>query len=120
MGVIITFKRSEDAAVIRFLRDHEDCPDEGPFGIDEDDPPGLERIANLYPLPQTSEAFALERVGTPVRPSWEELERNRRARSATVHCMQKVPRLSPCVPASSSRRKLPHRDPWVIMSEVSD
>ena len=49
------------------------------------------RLAELYPLLSSSKLYAVRRVVRPVRPTQEELNRNKRSKS-TLHVLEKVPR----------------------------
>eukprot|EP00445_Apocalathium_hangoei_P019822 CAMPEP_0203910870 /NCGR_PEP_ID=MMETSP0359-20131031/52103_1 /ASSEMBLY_ACC=CAM_ASM_000338 /TAXON_ID=268821 /ORGANISM="Scrippsiella Hangoei, Strain SHTV-5" /LENGTH=785 /DNA_ID=CAMNT_0050836445 /DNA_START=44 /DNA_END=2397 /DNA_ORIENTATION=- len=88
---VITFNRWEALAVRDFVRDHEE-PDPS-IAPDATARPG--RLAELYPLLGAAgccrRGYALRRAGPPIRPSQEELARNPRARSATLHVLEKVP-----------------------------
>lgn len=85
---VITFNRWEVIAIRDFLRRHE-MPPAG-FEMPSVNPG---RQAELYPLlANISARWAVRRVLMPIRPTAEELARNPRARSATLHVLEKVPR----------------------------
>lgn len=87
--VVITFKRPEAGVVKRFLREHE-------LPI-----PTLERVlkfqrlAELYPVLNNSDGFAMRQTCPTLVPTAAEVERNRRSRSAMVHVLERVKLICP-------------------------
>lgn len=96
---IISFKAKEADAVTRFVREHEEpfpCFD-GTCGRPLlGDPPASafsqERLCELFPLLRSDATFAVNQALEPLRVSREEVEKNRRSRSSTLHVLQKEPR----------------------------
>lgn len=85
---VITFKKKEANAVNRFVREHEE-PDAYLSQV-----LSTARLCELFPLLTSKQAFATRQICEPVRPSAEELDNNRRCRSAAVHVLQRLPRRS--------------------------
>eukprot|EP00419_Tripos_fusus_P021849 CAMPEP_0172715598 /NCGR_PEP_ID=MMETSP1074-20121228/67635_1 /TAXON_ID=2916 /ORGANISM="Ceratium fusus, Strain PA161109" /LENGTH=502 /DNA_ID=CAMNT_0013540191 /DNA_START=88 /DNA_END=1593 /DNA_ORIENTATION=+ len=85
---VITFKKKEANAVNRFVREHEE-PDAYLNQV-----LSTVRLCELFPLLTSKKAFAIRQICEPVRPSAEELDKNRRCRSSAVHILQCLPRRS--------------------------
>lgn len=89
-AVIVTFKAKEELVVERFLRMYEDGA-AAPWVKKARLRPS--HLAAIYPLLRTDTTFAARRAIRYERASYAEVERNRRARSAAVHVLEKVPRV---------------------------
>ncbi|CAE8629828.1 unnamed protein product [Polarella glacialis] len=96
-AVVITFKPREETVVERWLRYNEDgwaSPLAGKVSP--------ERLAELFPLLQTRQAYAARRLSAPIRASHMEIERNSRSRSAMIHVLVKELRRGPLEDAGSA------------------
>jgi len=85
---VITFKKKEAKAVNRFVREHEE-PDPYLSRV-----LSTARLCELFPLLTSKQAFATRQICEPVRPTAEELDKNRRCRSSAVHVLQCLARQS--------------------------
>jgi len=85
---VITFKKKEANAVNRFVRENEE-PD--PYLSQA---LSTARLCELFPLLTSKQVFSTRQICEPIRPSAEELDRNRRCRSSAVHVLQCLPRRS--------------------------
>eukprot|EP00811_Abedinium_folium_P011436 NODE_2058_length_2304_cov_6.096463.p1 GENE.NODE_2058_length_2304_cov_6.096463~~NODE_2058_length_2304_cov_6.096463.p1 ORF type:complete len:298 (+),score=116.38 NODE_2058_length_2304_cov_6.096463:1348-2241(+) len=88
-AVVITFKKPEATIVKQFLRDHE-VPRPNLARV-----LSPRRLAELYPLLQTSRPFAVRLASAPSVPSAAEVAQNRRSRSAMVHALERIERPPP-------------------------
>jgi len=109
---IITFKRKEANAVRKFVRENED-PDSYLGSI-----LSTERLCELFPLLLTEKNFSVEQIYSPLKSSWEEVQRNWRSRSSAVHVLQKRPRTSRVLRATvrpmQERMKEPRVQPTFV------
>jgi len=83
---VISFKRKESNALRRFVREHEE-PDE--YLLQQ---VSQSRLSELFPLITSDKKYAVAQLLPPIRPSWAEVEHNRRSRSSTAHVLSKVSR----------------------------
>eukprot|EP00928_Gymnodinium_smaydae_P055737 TRINITY_DN39223_c0_g1_i1.p1 TRINITY_DN39223_c0_g1~~TRINITY_DN39223_c0_g1_i1.p1 ORF type:complete len:1005 (-),score=73.26 TRINITY_DN39223_c0_g1_i1:133-3147(-) len=82
--VIISFNRWESVVIRRFVRNNQ-LPGSGLW---DDLPPS--RLQELYPLTRTSKGYNVQRVLRPLKASSDELNRNVRSRSSTLHVLEKA------------------------------
>ena len=88
---VISFKRMESDAVLRFVRQREEPP-ESMLGL-----PQRERC-EMWPLLQTDVLYTVVHVGQPIKPAPTEVQNNNRCRSSKVYLLRKGLRVSSCLP----------------------
>merc|ERR1740123_2782297 len=93
---VISFKRKEANAIRRFVREHEEPDDYLGQKVRQGS-----RLCELFPLLRTDTNFTVKQLWEPTRASWQEVEKNSRARSSAVHVLQKCQR---------SNFRLPEKD----------
>lgn len=101
--VVITFKRPEASLVKKFVREHE----EPTLMLSKVLSP--ERLAELYPLLQTSLGYAVRNACSPIVPTQAEIALNRRSRSAMVHVLERLERSFPFKQGLADGTRLPSR-----------
>eukprot|EP00913_Durusdinium_trenchii_P028612 g26835.t1 len=80
--VVITFKKKECDAVVKFVREHEE-PQLGRGDCSK------ERFLELYPLMGKDTPFCVSMARNPIKPKLEDIQDNPRTRSAVVHVLEK-------------------------------
>lgn len=91
--IVITYNRWELVAARRFGRDFEDYDKKRVLGW------SLERLTQLYPLLTTTANWSVTEVCSPILPTQQEADVNKRSRSARALVFEKVPRSSSPSPA---------------------
>ncbi|CAK9009895.1 Ribosomal RNA small subunit methyltransferase H (16S rRNA m(4)C1402 methyltransferase) (rRNA (cytosine-N(4)-)-methyltransferase RsmH) [Durusdinium trenchii] len=86
--VVITFKKKECDAVVKFVREHEE-PQLGRGDCSK------ERFLELYPLMGKDTPFCVSMARNPIKPKLEDIQDNPRTRSAVVHVLEKRRRMLP-------------------------
>jgi len=85
--VVITFKKKECDAVVKFVRQNEE-PSMG-----RSDSTSKARWVELYPLMGKDSTWSVSFARSPIRPREEDIKENPRTRSAVVHVLKKAVRI---------------------------
>eukprot|EP00933_Yihiella_yeosuensis_P037721 TRINITY_DN3170_c0_g1_i5.p1 TRINITY_DN3170_c0_g1~~TRINITY_DN3170_c0_g1_i5.p1 ORF type:complete len:245 (+),score=33.96 TRINITY_DN3170_c0_g1_i5:306-1040(+) len=92
--VISVFKKKEEKIIQSFVQDFEDPDPEMVKTIKT-----KRRLGELYPLARTEFEWSVLQRQKPIRPTYHEIDRNRRGRSGVMYVLEKAPRTCPRVKA---------------------
>lgn len=104
--LITTFKRKEEMIVRRFVKRFED-PDEATVARIKK----KRRLVELYPLCGTDLDYSVRLISLPLKPAVGEVSMNTRARSGSLHVLEKAPRTCPRVRVKPRMTKNRFREP---------